>query len=149
MRPPLRFPCGRTGFGMRLTLAALLPLLLALAACADSGASQCQEGLEPGGEHKLFFGLGDSISESEWDAFLADVITPRFPGGLTVLDAYGQWQPPVGDLVRQPTKVLLIGGTDLQDPDHWKLIREIAAEWEQRYGVPAYHLTTESCSGFL
>jgi hypothetical protein len=46
---------------------------------------------------ELYFGIGDlDISdngkgEMRWRAFLDREVTPRFPDGLTVLDAYGQW----------------------------------------------------------
>ncbi|MEX2248301.1 MAG: DUF3574 domain-containing protein, partial [Parvibaculum sp.] len=44
----------------------------------------------------LYFGLdrgdGGTVSERDWRRFLAEVVTPRFPGGLTVIDAYGQWR---------------------------------------------------------
>jgi len=51
---------------------------------------------------ELYFGLGDEsgessrqqtdhISDAQWREFLDREITPRFPDGLTVLDAYGQW----------------------------------------------------------
>jgi hypothetical protein len=46
---------------------------------------------------ELYFGLGmaghtDGVSEADWLAFLDKEVTPRFPDGLTVVDAYGQWQ---------------------------------------------------------
>ena len=44
---------------------------------------------------RLFFGLGSSdgaVSDAEWSRFLAGVITPRFPDGLTVIEAHGQWR---------------------------------------------------------
>jgi hypothetical protein len=44
---------------------------------------------------QLFFGHsipgGGTVSESEWQDFLATSVTPRFPDGLTVLDGHGQW----------------------------------------------------------
>ena len=51
---------------------------------------------------ELYFGIGREdgdptrsedapISEARWRAFLDREVTPRFPDGLTVLDAYGQW----------------------------------------------------------
>jgi hypothetical protein len=49
-------------------------------------------------ETRLYFGLGPSqhpeqgISEARWRQFLDAEVTPRFPSGLTVVDAYGQWQ---------------------------------------------------------
>jgi hypothetical protein len=60
----------------------------------------------------LFFGEsikgGESISESDWQSFLADVITPRFPLGLTVIDANGQWQGPGGAIAHEASKVVMI-----------------------------------------
>lgn len=51
---------------------------------------------------ELYFGVGeeagagqreqaDPISDVQWRAFLDKEVTPRFPDGLTVFDAYGQW----------------------------------------------------------
>ena len=41
----------------------------------------------------LYFGLGrpkGTVSELEWQLFVRDEVTPRFPSGLTVWDAEGQ-----------------------------------------------------------
>jgi hypothetical protein len=49
---------------------------------------------------RLFFGLGTSegaVSDAAWSHFLAAVMTPRFPDGLTVIDAHGQWRAPSAD----------------------------------------------------
>ena len=49
-------------------------------------------------ESQLFFGLGPAehpeqgISETQWRQFLDAEVTARFPSGLTVVDAYGQWR---------------------------------------------------------
>lgn len=46
---------------------------------------------------ELYFGVGtegdekNAITEAQWRAFLDKEVTPRFPDGLTVFDAYGQW----------------------------------------------------------
>jgi hypothetical protein len=59
----------------------------------------------------LYFGLTHPtgmISEAEWQAFLRDEVTPRFPDGLTVVEADGQWRRPDGSIGRERTKVLLI-----------------------------------------
>ena len=49
---------------------------------------------------RLFFGRaipgGGLVSEAEWTAFLANVVTPRFPDGLTVCPTEGQWTDPRG-----------------------------------------------------
>lgn len=58
----------------------------------------------------LYFGLGrpkGTVSELEWQLFTRDEITPRFPAGLTVWDAEGQWQSQ-GAIGHERTKVLLL-----------------------------------------
>jgi len=49
---------------------------------------------------ELYFGVGEEanetagqpvLGEAEWRAFLDAEVTPRFPDGLSVFDAYGQW----------------------------------------------------------
>ena len=59
----------------------------------------------------LYFGSArpkGSVSELEWQLFLRDEVTTRFPGGLTVWDAEGQWRAPQGAIEHERTKVLLI-----------------------------------------
>jgi len=41
-------------------------------------------------------------------AFLQEEVTPRFPDGLTVLTAYGQWRDRSGEISREPSRVLAI-----------------------------------------
>jgi len=65
--------------------------------------------------NELYFGVGtfdaadDGVAEMRWHAFLDREVTPRFPDGLTVLDAYGQWRDHPKDAPsRLRSKVLLI-----------------------------------------
>ena len=47
----------------------------------------------------LYFGLSrpnGSVSELEWQIFLRDEVTKRFPEGFTVWEAQGQWRTPAG-----------------------------------------------------
>lgn len=45
------------------------------------------------------------VSESAWSNFVANELTPRFPDGLTVTDAVGQWRDAAsGRIVREPAK---------------------------------------------
>ena len=63
---------------------------------------------------ELFFGRDKdgwrNISDAEWSDFLASVVTPSFPDGLTVFDGYGQWRnPATGVIGRSPgVKIVLI-----------------------------------------
>jgi hypothetical protein len=63
----------------------------------------------------LYFGLSrpkGSVSELEWQVFLRDEVTRRFPAGLTVWEAEGQWLNRVGRIDREQSKVLLLVHAD-------------------------------------
>ena len=63
----------------------------------------------------LYFGLArpkGSVSELEWQIFLRDEVTRRFPEGLTVWGAEGQWQGSVGSIDHEQSKVLLLVHAD-------------------------------------
>ncbi len=62
---------------------------------------------------ELFFGLsrpdGGMVAEDEWQAFVRDELTPRFPAGLTTVDARGQWLDTSGAGVqREPSRLVVI-----------------------------------------
>ena len=59
----------------------------------------------------LYFGLArpkGSVSELEWQIFLRDEVTRRFPDGLTVWGAEGQWRTPAGTIDHEQSKILLL-----------------------------------------
>jgi len=59
----------------------------------------------------LYFGLArpkGSVSELEWQIFLRDEVTRRFPDGLTVWGAEGQWKTASGRIDHEQSKVLLL-----------------------------------------
>lgn len=72
----------------------------------------CPESMSPWVTFNLYFGRGDrdnpdAISEDNWKIFLEEVITPRFPDGLTVIDVYGQhYDPAVNKVFSEKTKLL-------------------------------------------
>jgi hypothetical protein len=85
-------------------LCRLAPLVLALAlsACAhDLWISD-----------RLFFGRsipgGGVVSDAEWSAFVAEVVTPRFPDGLTIYAAKGQWREADRKIVGEDVAVIEI-----------------------------------------
>src|SRR5262245_20523399 len=59
----------------------------------------------------LFFGTakadGTAVSDAEFKSFLDQVITPRFPDGLTVLAGFGQFRTSAG-VIQQERSMLLI-----------------------------------------
>lgn len=59
----------------------------------------------------LYFGLSKqkgSVSELEWQMFLRDEVTARFPEGLTTWEADGQWRQSDGAIGHERSKVLLL-----------------------------------------
>ena len=83
----------------------------------------------------LYFGTlrpkGGSVSELEWQLFLRDEVTKRFPDGLTVWDAQGQWQAPAGRLAHEQSKVLLIVHPDT--PVARQSIQDIIAAYRKAF----------------
>jgi hypothetical protein len=61
---------------------------------------------------ELYFGKGKPdgsiVTDDEFRAFLDDVITPRFPNGLTVLSAAGQFRGSSGMIRREGAMFLIL-----------------------------------------
>jgi hypothetical protein len=83
----------------------------------------------------LYFGTqrqdGGIVSDAEWRQFLADVVTPRFPDGLTWWDGEGQWRDVKGALEHERTHIL-----QLVHPSDARLngaVVEIIAEYKRRF----------------
>ena len=54
---------------------------------------------------ELYFG---AVEAKEWQRFLSEVVTPRFPAGLTVLEANGQWLGRDQVVHPVPTRILIL-----------------------------------------
>lgn len=93
-------------FGM--TFQALTAAPIQMDACGTTSSAQLRT--------TLYFGTNKpagTVTEMEWQLFLRDEVTSRFPDGLTVWDAQGQWKAPGGGLLHQErSKVLLIVHSD-------------------------------------
>jgi hypothetical protein len=71
----------------------------------------CGQSSTPQVRTTLYFGLArpkGSVTELEWQIFLRDEVTARFPDGLTVWGAEGQWRSPAGNIDHEQSKVLLL-----------------------------------------
>ena len=84
---------------------------------------------------RLYFGRnipgGGTVSESDWERFLADVVTPRFPAGLSVWRAQGQWRDKQGVIEKEDSFIL-----DLLHPDDAqseKSVEEIMTDYKTRF----------------
>jgi hypothetical protein len=89
---------------------------------------------QAGVSDRLYFGTaqpGGLVSEADWAAFLEDVVTPRFPQGLTVWSANGQWRDRAQRINRERTFVLEV--VHPPQPAADAALKEIVAEYRRRF----------------
>lgn len=95
-----------------MVLLALLPLAGCMSLTGVGADTGCSGGLKPATTAELVFGrnIGAAVgvSDADWKAFVDAEVTPRFPEGLTVIDAAGQWRGVDGVIVAEPSKSLLL-----------------------------------------
>jgi len=116
-------------------LAAIVVLLL-LVISASGEPIACSAPLKPQQVAELLLGrkIGDrlGVSEREFLNFLDREITPRFPDGLTVYDARGQWRDQERNLiVREPSKVVMIVLPG--KPEDMARLSEVAEAYKKRF----------------
>ncbi len=96
----------------------------------------CPDNFDLWVEYQLFMGRsgpdGDIVDDAEWDAFLADAVTPRFPDGLTILDGNGQWREADGQIQREESKILIIL-TPIDDEQSRDLIEQVVNEYRTHF----------------
>lgn len=90
---------------------------------------------------ELYFGrnipTGGTVSESDWQKFVDEVVTPRFPDGLTVLDADGQWRGKDGSIAREESKVIVLLYPRKDRKAMNAKIEEIRTEYKKRFAQEA------------
>ena len=105
-----------------------LLLLVAISGCAPSLTRS-----------ELYFGAsranGPDVSQTDWQSFVDDVITPRFPDGLTILEGNGQWRMKDGSLAKEKSRiVILVHSNSAQDR---KKLDEIREAYKSRFAQEA------------
>ncbi len=131
---------GGAGFALGLILAAH-PVSSAAASSdrTPSGMAGCADRIYD----RLFFGLGmddGTVSDSDWRRFLREVVTPRFPSGLTIVEANGQWRA-LGEreVTVERSRVVEIAHDDSRDFD--RRLSEIIGVYKQRHRQRSVMLT--------
>ncbi len=120
---------------IRHLLAAVLVLPL-LGTIASTQPLACSAPLKPQQVAELLLGrkIGDrlGVSETQFLNFLDREITPRFPDGLTVYDARGQYRDSERNrIVREPSKVVMIVLPGR--PEDMTRLNEIADAYKKRF----------------
>jgi len=87
---------------------------------------------------ELYFSIGEwettalsTEAEERWTTFLEKEVTPRFPEGFTVIDAYGQWRgaETSAKIQRERSRVLVILHQDT--PEALSKIEALRTAWKQ------------------
>jgi hypothetical protein len=135
----------------------LAVLLFGVAGCASSSlplrpsVGECEVGDQSMVRDTLDFGHnrpnGGRVREAEWRQFLNEVITPRFPDGLTVMKATGQWRNANGHIEQEVSQVVTV--LHAGDPTARGKISEVMAEYRQRFDQEAVlRERTATCARF-
>ncbi|NJK73694.1 MAG: DUF3574 domain-containing protein [Microcoleus sp. SU_5_6] len=93
---------------------------------------------------ELYFGLskprGETVSESEWQEFVKEVITPRFREGLTIVDSSGQFLNSAGILIREQSKIVIL--IYESSPEKEGAVNEIIETYKRRFQQESVLRTT-------
>ncbi len=87
---------------------------------------------------ELYFGMskpdGGEVSEADWEKFLDEDVTKRFPEGLTVLSGSGQYQDRAnGQISKEKSKVIVILYAAKEKKTKNKLIEEIRNIYKEKF----------------
>ena len=108
------------------TAAPPAPMQMPSSVCGASSAAQVRT--------TLYFGTTrptGAVSELEWQMFLRDEVTQRFPEGLTVWEAQGQWRSPQGRVDQERSKVLLLVHSDTTKAR--EAVQEVIARYRKMF----------------
>jgi Protein of unknown function (DUF3574) len=71
------------------------------------------------------------VTEAEWQQFIDEAVTPRFPHGFTVLPGEGHWRNAFGVSQREATRVLEIAHD--HNPSSRDRVHQLANEYKRRF----------------
>jgi hypothetical protein len=121
-----------------------LVVLLLTSACTSLPASLHDAPLNCSTQHitRMFFGTQSPngvVTRVQWAEFLNTEITPRFPNGLTVFDARGQWRGAQGAIAREDSFVVEVAHA--QQPLYIQHIVAIVAAYKTQFAQEAVMVT--------
>jgi Protein of unknown function (DUF3574) len=145
-------PRFRAGFCREKRSAIAACCVLAASVFTGTPAASCSAPLQPMQRIELMFGRNvhgrPGVGDAAWAKFLAREITPRFPNGLTVVDAAGQWRDPAtGRLAREPSRLVII--VTAGDAPADEKVAAIVAAYKQRFRQKSVGVVTSAaCAAF-
>ena len=138
----------------RLGSVLFITLLFAVGSTAHAAQNSlsCHAGQQARLVAELTFGrdIGRrfGVGEAAWRRFLDHEVTPRFPDGLTVVSAVGQWRDRLtGKIVREPSKLVMIVLPG--NPDDQARLDAIAAAYKRLFRQQSVGVIVQpACTAF-
>lgn len=115
------------------SLGALL-LVVSLMGCGTTKGVSCEGDEQLVVQELLYFGTetpSGHVTPEAWTQFLSEIVTPRFPDGLSAWQASGQWRSASGEVIREPSYVLSLVHQD--DAASGNAVQEIIATYKTRF----------------
>jgi Protein of unknown function (DUF3574) len=156
----------RAPFSPELFSRSLVCLAFVLAAFAPLLAQSLPAALAPGEEQRcgkslagkrynrteLYLGMstpdGATVTDAEFQRFVDDHVTTRFPEGFTIVAASGQFKDSRGAIVREDSRVLVVL-YPLEDSRSSNSIESIRAAYRTRYQQESVlRVDDHSCASF-
>lgn len=95
-----------------IKLAVMIALVETASGATLATASVTAAGFDRYYRTELYFGFGKKdgteVTAEEWSRFLSDEVTLRFPDGLTMIEANGQFRSASGIIVREKSRVIIL-----------------------------------------
>ncbi len=100
---------------------------------------------------ELFFGLsrsnGPDVTEEEFQRFVDTKVTPRFPDGLTLIDAKGQFKDSTGTIIQEVSKLLILFYTFSNDSNG--AVEQISTDYKKEFQQESVlRVDEQSCVSF-
>ncbi len=86
---------------------------------------------------ELYFG---AVEVGQWEQFLEQEVTPRFPDGLSWYDVNGQWRGPSGKPEKLPSRIVLLIHAD--NPGNRQALADIGQLFRQRFGMAVLQVSS-------
>ena len=140
-------------FSLTSTIAAIVFMTGCAAPATNTAPSvtiSCPDNAQAMISESLYYGTSKpkgAVTAQDWQAFLNEVVTPKFPQGLSVWQASGQWKSEAGPVISEASYVLNIihAGTSPED----QALSDVVSNYKTRFQQEAVlRVRSRVCASF-
>ena len=136
---------------MKLTrVCCVVNIVLVLVACGLPRPLTCSPNEHPVIIETLYFGTakpGGTVSATEWESFVNEIVVPAFPEGLTAWDTSGRWRMATGIVEQETSHILQLtqDGSTRKDSAIQSVIQTYKREFQQE---AVMRIRSQACRSF-